>query len=91
MVTKEVEVIKEVEVVKEVEVEKVVEVEVTAEAAPLPYEGVEINVLTFTGPQIAEPPWATAKIEKDKAAPAWLMVPVANNTPLSPANAPSQA
>ena len=52
-----VEVIKEVvETVEvEVEVEKIVEVEVTAEAAAKPYEGVEINVLTFTGPQIAEP------------------------------------
>jgi multiple sugar transport system substrate-binding protein len=47
----------EVEVVKEVEVEKVVTVEVEAEPEmeALPYEGVEINVLTFTGPQIAEP------------------------------------
>jgi multiple sugar transport system substrate-binding protein len=43
----------EKEVVKEVEVEKIVEV--TAEAAAKPYEGVEINILTFTGPQIAEP------------------------------------
>jgi multiple sugar transport system substrate-binding protein len=43
----------EVEVVKEVEVEKIVEVE--PEAPSLPYEGIEINVLTFTGPQIAEP------------------------------------
>jgi multiple sugar transport system substrate-binding protein len=52
-----VEVVKEVEVVQtvEVEVEKVVEVEVEPEAPPLPYEGVEVNVLTFTGPQIAEP------------------------------------
>ncbi len=51
--TVEVEV--EVEVVEtvEVEVEKIVEVE--AEAPALPYEGVEINILTFTGPQIAEP------------------------------------
>jgi multiple sugar transport system substrate-binding protein len=62
IVEKEVEgetvtVVETVEVVQtvEVEVEKVVEVEVTAEAAALPYEGVEINVLTFTGPQIAEP------------------------------------
>ena len=58
-VVKEVEkeVIKTVEVEKEVvkEVEKVVEVEVAPEAPALPYEGVEINVLTFTGPQIAEP------------------------------------
>ena len=45
----------------EVEVEKTVveTVEVEVEVAPapedLPYEGVEVNVLTFTGPQIAEP------------------------------------
>ncbi len=52
-----VEVEKEVEVPVEVpvEVEKEVEVVVTPTAAPKPYEGVEINVLTFTGPQIAEP------------------------------------
>ncbi len=55
--TVEVEVEKEVTVVEtvEVEVEKEVEVEVTAVPAAKPYEGVEINVLTFTGPQIAEP------------------------------------
>jgi multiple sugar transport system substrate-binding protein len=52
-VVETVEVVQTVEVVKEVEVEKIVEVE--PEMAPLPYEGVEINVLTFTGPQIAEP------------------------------------
>jgi multiple sugar transport system substrate-binding protein len=57
VVEKEVEVEKEVKVVEtvEVEVEKVVEVEVPAEAEAKPYEGIEINVLTFTGPQIAEP------------------------------------
>lgn len=41
----------EVEVVKEVE--KVVEV--TAEAPAKPFEGVEVNILTFVGPQVAEP------------------------------------
>jgi multiple sugar transport system substrate-binding protein len=48
---------KEVEVVKEVEVEKEVEVvvEVTPEPEAKPYEGVEVNIITFTGPQIAEP------------------------------------
>jgi multiple sugar transport system substrate-binding protein len=58
-VEKEVEVVvtKEVEVVKEVEVEKEVEVvvEVTPEPEAKPYEGVEVNIITFTGPQIAEP------------------------------------
>lgn len=47
----------EKEVIKEVEVEKVVTVEVEA-AMPEEvkmYKGVEINILTFTGPQIAEP------------------------------------
>jgi multiple sugar transport system substrate-binding protein len=39
----------------EVEVEKEVMVEVTATPEAKPYEGVEINILTFTGPQIAEP------------------------------------
>jgi multiple sugar transport system substrate-binding protein len=38
-----------------VEVEKEVQVEVTAAPEAKPYEGVEINILTFTGPQIAEP------------------------------------
>ncbi len=47
------EVVKEVVETVEVEVEKVVEV--TAEAPAKPYEGVEVNILTFTGPQIAEP------------------------------------
>ena len=46
-------------VVATVEVEKTVvetvEVEVMPEPEALPYEGVEIDVLTFTGPQIAEP------------------------------------
>ncbi len=36
-------------------VEKVVQVEKEAAPAALPYEGVEVNILTFTGPQIAEP------------------------------------
>jgi multiple sugar transport system substrate-binding protein len=55
--TVQVEVEKEVTVVETVEVEKEVEVqvEVTAMPAAMPYEGVEINILTFTGPQIAEP------------------------------------
>lgn len=50
-------VVETVEVVKEVEVEKVVTVEVEkeAEAPAKPFEGVEVNILTFTGPQIAEP------------------------------------
>ncbi len=55
VVTQEVErvVTQEVEVVvtQEVEVERLV----TPEAAAMPYEGVEVNILTFTGPQIAEP------------------------------------
>jgi len=62
VVEKEVEgetvtVVETVEVVKEVEVEKVVTVEVekAAEEPAKPYEGVEVNILTFTGPQIAEP------------------------------------
>jgi multiple sugar transport system substrate-binding protein len=62
VVEKEVEgetvtVVETVEVVKEVEVEKIVTVEVEkeAEAPAKPFEGVEVNVLTFTGPQIAEP------------------------------------
>jgi multiple sugar transport system substrate-binding protein len=45
----------EVEVPVEVEVEKEVEVVVTPTPEAKPYEGVEVNVLTFTGPQIAEP------------------------------------
>jgi multiple sugar transport system substrate-binding protein len=49
------EVVKTVEVEKEVEVVKTVEVEVAPAPEALPYEGVEIDVLTFTGPQIAEP------------------------------------
>jgi len=64
-VEKEVTVVETVEVEKEVEkvvtevveveteVEKIVEVTPMPEAKP--YEGMEINVLTFTGPQIAEP------------------------------------
>ena len=51
VVEKEVE--KEVVVTQEVEKEVVVEVTAVPEAKP--YEGVEINILTFTGPQIAEP------------------------------------
>jgi multiple sugar transport system substrate-binding protein len=51
--TVEVKVVETVEVVKEVEVEKVVEV--TAEAAAKPFEGIEVNILTFVGPQVAEP------------------------------------
>jgi len=58
-VVQTVEVIKEVpvEVVKEVPVEvvKEVEVEVTPVPAAKPFEGVEVDILTFTGPQIAEP------------------------------------
>lgn len=38
-----------------VEVTRVVEVMVEPEPEALPYEGVELNILTFTGPQIAEP------------------------------------
>jgi multiple sugar transport system substrate-binding protein len=53
--TVEVEVEKEVTVVETVEVEKEVQVEVTPVPEAKPYEGVEINVITFTGPQIAEP------------------------------------
>jgi len=51
--TVEVEVEVPVEVPVEVEVEKEVLITPTPEAKP--YEGVEVNVLTFTGPQIAEP------------------------------------
>lgn len=54
-VVETVEVIKEVEVVTTVEVEVEKLVEVTTEAPAMMYEGVEVNVLTFTGPQIAEP------------------------------------
>jgi len=43
----------EVEVTRVVEV--VVEVPVEPEVVALPFEGVELNILTFTGPQIAEP------------------------------------
>ena len=48
-------VVETVEVVKEVEVEVEKMVEVTAEAAARPFEGVEVNILTFVGPQVAEP------------------------------------
>jgi multiple sugar transport system substrate-binding protein len=51
----EVEVTKVVEVEKKVEVEKEVEVVVTPTPEAKPYEGVEVNIITFTGPQIAEP------------------------------------
>ncbi len=53
VVTQEVErvVTQEVQVVVTQEVERVV----TAEPEAKPYEGVEVNILTFTGPQIAEP------------------------------------
>ncbi len=59
IVTKEVE--KQVVVTKEVEKEVVVtkevekEVMVTPTPEAKPYEGLEVNILTFTGPQIAEP------------------------------------
>ena len=55
VVQEQVEVEVPVETTVEVEVEVPVEVEVTAVPEAKPYEGVEINVLTFTGPQIAEP------------------------------------
>ena len=56
-VTVEVPVEKTVEVEVEVEVPVEVEKEVVVTPTPeaKPYEGVEVNVLTFTGPQIAEP------------------------------------
>ena len=64
-VEKEVKVVETVEVEKVVEVEKevvkevekvvTVEVEVEAAAPAKPFEGVQVNILTFTGPQIAEP------------------------------------
>jgi multiple sugar transport system substrate-binding protein len=44
-----------VEVTKEVKIVETQVVEVTPMPAALPFEGVEVNVLTFTGPQIAEP------------------------------------
>jgi multiple sugar transport system substrate-binding protein len=40
---------------EEVEVTRIVEVAAAPEMEALPYEGVELNILTFTGPQIAEP------------------------------------
>jgi multiple sugar transport system substrate-binding protein len=42
---------------EEVEVTRIVEVQIPAEPEPegKPYEGLELNILTFTGPQIAEP------------------------------------
>jgi multiple sugar transport system substrate-binding protein len=52
-VTVEVPVERTVEV--EVPVEKEVEVVVTPTPEAKPFEGLEVNVLTFTGPQIAEP------------------------------------
>jgi multiple sugar transport system substrate-binding protein len=60
-VPKEVKVVETVQVdvpvtvVATVEVPKEVQVEVTAVPEAKPYEGVEVNILTFTGPQIAEP------------------------------------
>jgi multiple sugar transport system substrate-binding protein len=52
-------VVETVEVEKEVVVEKKVVETVVVAATPVPevkpYEGIEVNVLTFTGPQIAEP------------------------------------
>ncbi len=56
-VVETVEVETQVTVVETVEVEREVQVEVEVTAAPAakPYEGVEVNVITFTGPQIAEP------------------------------------
>jgi len=44
-----------VEVTKEVKVVETQVVEVTPTPEAMPFEGVEVNVLTFTGPQIAEP------------------------------------
>jgi multiple sugar transport system substrate-binding protein len=59
VVTKEVEkqVVVTQEVEKEVVVTQEVEVEVVVTPTPeaKPFEGIEVNVLTFTGPQIAEP------------------------------------
>jgi len=52
-------VVQTVEIEKEVVVEKKVVETVVVAATPVPevkpYEGVEVNILTFTGPQIAEP------------------------------------
>jgi multiple sugar transport system substrate-binding protein len=48
-------VVETVVVEKEVEKEVVKEVVVTPTPEVKPYEGLEVNVLTFTGPQIAEP------------------------------------
>lgn len=53
VVEQTVEVERTVEV--ETEVERQVEVVVTPTPEAKPFEGVEVNVLTFTGPQIAEP------------------------------------
>jgi multiple sugar transport system substrate-binding protein len=55
IVTEVVEVEKEVEKIVTEVVEKEVQVEVTPVPEAKPYEGVEVNILTFTGPQIAEP------------------------------------
>ena len=55
IVTQVVEVEKEVEKIVTEVVEKEVQVEVTPVPEAKPYEGVEVNILTFTGPQIAEP------------------------------------
>jgi multiple sugar transport system substrate-binding protein len=47
------------QVVKETQIQTVIQTQLvvptSAPAAALPYEGVELNILTFTGPQIAEP------------------------------------
>jgi len=53
VVEKEVE--KTVVVTQVVEKEVVKEVEVTPTPEAKPYDGVEVNIVTFTGPQIAEP------------------------------------
>lgn len=52
---KKVEVVQTQVVEKVKEVEKKVEVMVTPTPAAKPFEGVTVNILTFTGPQIAEP------------------------------------
>jgi multiple sugar transport system substrate-binding protein len=48
-------VVETVEVVKEVEKVVTVEVEKEAAAPAKPFDGVEVNILTFVGPQVAEP------------------------------------
>jgi multiple sugar transport system substrate-binding protein len=49
------EVVKEVEKTVVVTQEVIQEVEVTPEPEAMPFEGVTVDILTFTGPQIAEP------------------------------------